>query len=360
MATPRVCDLRRLYRRALLLAPLAAVACHPHDDAPPKQPATEGATASAAPIPLPPPTRAHRLPNGKSCDFEPAQQTGCGGGPAKLRDTPESCGLPTSGDLDPVTCSTICSPMEVRGCSVDGSPSEGYSVFCEVAHPCVGRRPSGGEAEGAPTGSSRATRAAYADELHDALDLARHVEARSVEAFRELAAHLARWGAPRRMVADCLVAAEDERRHARAMRGLMDRRGLRARRTAGRRGPGFRSLAALALHNEREGVVGETWGALVATHQAAHAASSDVRRAMRAVAREETRHAALSFRIARWARGLLGPNAVARLDAERRRAFAALRATGGYRPEENAARALGWPSREASRAMAAALAPVLG
>jgi hypothetical protein len=122
---------------------------------------------------------------------------------------------------------------------------------------------------------------------------------------------------------------------------------------------GFASLFALALHNEREGAVGETWGALVARHQAAHAHDADVRAAMAAIADEETEHAALSFQIAAWARSVLGPTQVRALDDARRSALAELRASLGARPSPDAAAPLGWPGEAASAAMIDVLAEAL-
>jgi rubrerythrin len=157
----------------------------------------------------------------------------------------------------------------------------------------------------------------------------------------------------------CRRAAADEARHARAMARLIERRGGRRPRAPSRAPRSFGSLFELALHNEREGVVGETWGALVAEHQAEHAPAEDVREAMRAIAREETEHAALSFRIARWARRRLGREHARALDDARREAFTELRTTLGFRPGDAAARDLGWPSRAKSAAMLDAIAPLV-
>jgi hypothetical protein len=143
------------------------------------------------------------------------------------------------------------------------------------------------------------------------------------------------------------------------MSSLMRARGMRPGRSRGRRPRGFASLLALATHNEREGVVGETWGALVGMHQAVHAATGDIRQAMRTVAREEASHAALSFQIARWARARLGRRVASRLDEERRLAFTALRASvaSGHRSEVMAT--LGLPPPQAASAMLSVLAPLL-
>lgn len=70
----------------------------------------------------------------------------------------------------------------------------------------------------------------------------------------------------------------------------------------------------MALENAVEGCVRETFGALVAGFQAAHARDPDIARLMASIARDETRHAALSWAVAGWA--------WARLDAGKRAAFA--------------------------------------
>jgi hypothetical protein len=79
---------------------------------------------------------------------------------------------------------------------------------------------------------------------------------------------------------------------------------------------------------------------------------------MRSIAREETAHAQLSFRIAAWARSCLGARDVRALDRARRAAYASLCRSLGYRPGDGAA-ALGWPSDATSAAMLDALAPLL-
>jgi hypothetical protein len=56
-----------------------------------------------------------------------------------------------------------------------------------------------------------------------------------------------------------------------------------------------RSLEEMALENVVEGCVRETFGAVVAMIQAERAGDARVRRAMRRIARDETRHAELSW-----------------------------------------------------------------
>jgi hypothetical protein len=121
----------------------------------------------------------------------------------------------------------------------------------------------------------------------------------------------------------------------------------------------FETLEALAIHNEREGVVGETWGALVATFQAERAGDVEVRKAMRVIAREELAHAALSLRVASWSRRRLSPNARAKVDAERARAIARIARTSDGFAGRDEGNPLGWPSERERQALVAELASLL-
>jgi hypothetical protein len=125
------------------------------------------------------------------------------------------------------------------------------------------------------------------------------LEAASVEAFRRLRAELASHGAPRRLLRACSRAMRDEVRHARIMGALALRRGERVElpSIAPARA---RSLEAMAVENVVEGCVRETWGALVATRDARTHSNPAVRAAMKRIAPDETRHAALAWSISSW------------------------------------------------------------
>jgi hypothetical protein len=86
-----------------------------------------------------------------------------------------------------------------------------------------------------------------------------------------------------------------------------------------------RPLCDIAVENAVEGCVRETYGALAASWQAVKAADPEVRDAMRTIARDEVRHAALSFRLHRWLAPRLGAEDQARIRAEARRAIEDLR-----------------------------------
>jgi hypothetical protein len=62
----------------------------------------------------------------------------------------------------------------------------------------------------------------------------------------------------------------------------------------------LRSIEAMALENAVEGCVRETYGALLAAYQARAARDPVVRAVMKRIARDETRHAALSWDVGRW------------------------------------------------------------
>lgn len=148
-------------------------------------------------------------------------------------------------------------------------------------------------------------------------DMAR-LEAASIVAFEQLALELALHRAPVGLVRAALRARADEVRHARTTARLARRHGAVASRpVVVRQAP--RSLLALAVDNAEEGCVRETYGAASAAYGAMSASDPVIRRALRTIARDETRHAALSWSIARWVDTRLGARArqhVARRGAE--------------------------------------------
>jgi hypothetical protein len=120
-----------------------------------------------------------------------------------------------------------------------------------------------------------------------------------------------------------------------------------------------RPLEAVAIENAVEGCVRETYGALVASFQATRAADPEIARQMRSIARDETRHAALSWAVARWASVRLDAPARARLAEQCRVAVAALRRDAEASvPADLVARA-GLPDGEQQRALIGALEELL-
>ena len=112
-------------------------------------------------------------------------------------------------------------------------------------------------------------------------------------------------GAPAELVAAAHQAALDEVRHARLCFALAE--GYRGVPVAPSPFPFdghvtvSADLAALAASTAREGCIGETLSALIATEQLAHATDPAVRRALEIIARDESRHAELAWRTVAWA-----------------------------------------------------------
>lgn len=180
------------------------------------------------------------------------------------------------------------------------------------------------------------------------------LEAGAVPAFRELRRELAFLGAPLGLRRAAHRAARDEVRHARLARRLARRFGGEYRPPApDSRAPA--SLERMATENAAAGCVGETFGALIATWQARRALDPVVRRAMRAIARDEVRHAVLSWRIARWAEGRLDAEARIRVRAQRRAAAQALVRRQKYAPVPALEVLAGVPRSAQASAMALAL-----
>src|SRR5262249_8911762 len=139
-------------------------------------------------------------------------------------------------------------------------------------------------------------------------------------------------------------AADDEVRHARIMSSLARRLGAKrgAVRVARR---GVRALPEVAIENCVEGCVRETFGALVATWQAREARDPQMRAAMRDIARDEIRHAALAFRVATWMSSRLDRVEKTRVEKARRRAIRDLRNELGTEPAPELVSAAGLPAR---------------
>jgi hypothetical protein len=149
------------------------------------------------------------------------------------------------------------------------------------------------------------------------------LEAASVPAFRRLEEDLRGHGAPASLLASCRRAARDEVRHAKLMGAL-------ARRFGAEPEPAVvepvaqRALETIAIENAVEGCVREAYGALVATYQSMTAKDPTIARVMSMIARDETRHAELSYAIDSWARTVLDAEVVARVDAARTKAMSDL------------------------------------
>ncbi|MFO0553300.1 MAG: hypothetical protein U0271_33260 [Polyangiaceae bacterium] len=288
------------------------------------------------------------------CKVSPPDITGCGGAEVKVLSSPKKCGFSAEGDLPDARCASLCGNFDTRACSVYKNRDGELGVFCHAANPCLGRLPSACRAPRARAG------------LAPYLARATKLEALSVGAFVELEAELQRFGAPPALGRACRRAAADEERHAASMARLT-RRFSNAKRAPAVRASrsitqearpirGFASLAALALANERDGVVGEAWAATLAAFQATTSSDAGVRRAMRAIAREELEHAALSLRVSNWVRARLPERDVKRLDRMRARSLARIARDASLPfPGDDTERTLGWPTAAAATTLAESL-----
>ncbi len=291
----------------------------------------------------------------------PAASAGCGSTDGDCVDAMTSAtDVPASGataaDGGALTCEAVCGgePFAMLTSCTLGEGDGGQVAHCTwttPAHcgPLTGRRPPGLQA--APQQA--------ASELGALFRGYAYLEAASVPAFARVARELSVHGAPRRLVRGASRAARDERSHARTMRRLARRHGAAPPRTRVPRSA-LRSLEALAIDNEAEGCVRETFGALLAAFQARAAGDPAVRDAMASVAPDEARHAALAWSIARWARARLDAPARARVDEARRAAIAELRAELAAEPSLVVAARAGVPSAAQARSLLDSLLAALG
>ncbi|MEO0324706.1 MAG: ferritin-like domain-containing protein [Myxococcota bacterium] len=216
--------------------------------------------------------------------------------------------------------------------------------------PCaIGRRP-----EGLLPHALRAPRASLGRELAEMA----HLEASAVVAFDILAEELEALGAPLALVREAKRAALDEVRHAREVTDHARRFGAEPAPVEHAPRP-LRELAALALDNATEGCVRETFGALMGHRQALQAADPGLARTMKGIAVDETRHAALSWKIHGWAMERLDAATVEDIERAMKREVSSLRASARRAPAADVADALGLPDAEEAVALVDALATSL-
>ncbi len=243
--------------------------------------------------------------NGPSCGYE-----------VTLSGDLSQCGFVDGGQVPASVCNKLCGPLNGPPTSYcywySGNPGK-----LQCGNGCVGRRPAGLVNDGVGE-SPRSIVGAY-------LAGAAFLEAASVDAFQILHDELVHHRAPRPLRQAALRARADEVRHAQVVTDLAARWGATvAVPSVERRAP--RELEAIALENAVEGCVRETWGAVLASWQATHAANPRVRASMRMIARDEAEHALLGHRIAAWIEPRLDAGARARVAAARSAAITELRA----------------------------------
>ena len=240
-------------------------------------------------------------------------------------------------------CTDLCSERACYGfCNLEVDTAGDQILTCTQDH--TGRRPAG-------LVGRRATGGCVTGRYFAS---AAYLEAASVPAFRQLATELAVFGAPEQLRLAAERAMRDEIRHARVMTKLARQHGahvpvVRIRRV------GARSLEAFARENAIEGCVKETYGAAIALHQADHANDLVLRTTMRAIARDELRHAELAWQVDRWARMQLAPRASARICSTRLRAADRLIAREQESRDSMLSHTIGVPERTRRIAFATAI-----
>jgi hypothetical protein len=166
------------------------------------------------------------------------------------------------------------------------------------------------------------------------------LEAASVRAFHRLARELRAHGAPAHLVKRARACARDEARHARMMTRLARAHAAVVPRVVVRPLRSVRSLEDVARENVVEGCVGETFGALLAMWQAERTTNLGLARALRAIAPDEVRHAALAWAVSAWAETKLDDAARARVRSARDAKAAELVESTKETPAGDLARAL--------------------
>ncbi len=277
--------------------------------------------------------------------------------PSPLDGSVNSCAwsvpLPCDYDLDaaapsPEDCSTLCGAIAF-GCYV-GSASTGGGEPTPVlnCYSCVaGRRPEGFLASPCAGADVGAYLAASAE-----------LEAASVFAFQRLADELAHHGAPSALARRAHRAARDEVRHTKTTLALAARHG-RTPQLPSSAPMVLRGRLEVAVENAVEGCVRETYGALVAHVQAERAADETVRAAMRAIANDETDHAALSWAIASWLEAQLDADARAQVRSAFEAAIDALATAAAVDPPRELQEELGLPSAPEAAALVDGLRELL-
>jgi hypothetical protein len=233
----------------------------------------------------------------------------------------------------------------------DGTTGAIEHVMTASSNCVVGRRPFGLcplRALGSPTELGRF----FADTAQ--------LEAASVYAFARLARELTALGAPAALVIQARRSAREEVRHARLTDRLAARYGGLARAPQVARMP-RRDAFAIARENAIEGCVRETFGALIAHHQAVLATDRVVATTMREIAADETRHAELAWQCAAWLQPQLSERERTSLAYARSQALHELERELQHDNLSPSARAhIGWPSASVQRGMLRQMTGALG
>jgi len=281
-------------------------------------------------------------------DCKGTTQLGCAPGTAIVAKPCVDASMASVGVMLPnETCKLICNAPYVFSCSISAVDATSISVLCNPGC-AVGRRPAG----------LHDLSGVESCELGGYFAQIAHLEAASVTAFRVLRDELHAKGAPRKLVRAAARAARDEIRHTRATSALARRFGA-APRLPRIEAAAPRSLEAMALENAVEGCVRETFGALIATRQAELSRDPLVRAAMKRIARDETQHAALSWRVGRWLETRLDPAARRNVEQAKRAAARELLSSVASAPAYGFGDSIGLPLPAEAAQLAAAMAQTL-
>jgi hypothetical protein len=237
----------------------------------------------------------------------------------------------TCADADPVRARQCCTRPEYLCSSADDAGRVGCTARCSL-------------------GGGRLTRGTKLRSDRSWLGSLAQTERASVPAFARLRRELRSLGAPHSLLRACSRARRDEVRHARMMESIARSAGCDVH------APivgslDTRDIVAIAIENVAEGCVRETYGALLATWQSRFAREPHFRQAMKRIAREETRHAALAHRIDDWLRARLDSVGRAAVDAARRHALRELRGSLSFEPDTVSANDFGFPSAMQAHAL---------
>lgn len=211
---------------------------------------------------------------------------------------------------------------------------------CAVA----GRRPTG---LGEHTAEAPSPLGTYLAEMA-------HLESAAVYAFGELASELERFGAPRSLIERARIAQGDEMRHTLTMSRHAKAQGatLPELQVSPR---SYASIFDLALHNAEEGCVRETYGALVAMHQATCAKNESLRSDLTQIAHEEVAHAEWSHDLDAWLQTQLTEAQCQAVREAKTKAFEALHSEATRSVDANVAREVGLPNQHGMALMLASL-----
>lgn len=254
-------------------------------------------------------------------------------------------------------CRAVCEAqgglIEFRSCKISRVPRDASAPTREsVAVECDGLWASCKSVPTSIIGGGRAPEGYTAIPSGAYLAECARMEGAAAIAFERLARELETHGAPASLLAAAWRAADDEKRHAKLMGAVAETFGETHIPYEATSLPP-RPLLAVALENAREGVVHETFGAVLNAHQAEHAEGASLRDVFASIADDELAHAQLSLDIHRWVLTQLPPDERLMVVAEVTRAITNVgkhvAAEGDRDPH------LGLPARETSRSILASL-----